>query len=129
MTTSAAEQRAQRRITAAFIAADHVTIALVPRVMSVTPAGAKSYVDGAPRDPQRFKLSELAYDQRPAITVAGVERIIDYHLICLPDAVVELNDKWQASDGTWFEVVGFSDGFEYERKAYVARHLPTNARP
>jgi hypothetical protein len=130
MTTSAAETRAQRAVTAALIAADHVVVSLVPRVATTTPSGTKTYVDGTPRAAQQFKLSELSYDQRPTVTLAGgVVRTIDYHLIGLHTSTIELNDWWTDDHGTRFDVVGFSDGFTYERKAYVTRTMPPAARP
>lgn len=124
------ELDAQRRITKALIDhdPDSRTVVLIPRVRSTTPAGAPTDVDGTPRNPQRFKLSLLTYDQRPTVTVAGVERLVDYHLIGEHDAVVEVGDYWM--DGTRkFEVVGFSHGFQYERKAFVIEHVPRNQVP
>lgn len=126
----AAELNAQRRMTQAFIAADpeSVMVSLIPRVRQRTASGGFEDVDGTPRNPQRFKLSEIAFDQRPTVTVAGVERIIDYHLIGPHDAIVRVGDYW--TEGTTkYEVVGFTDGFGYETKAQVLRHVPRTAVP
>lgn len=126
----AAELAAQRRVTKAFIAADPeaITVTLTPHTRVRQPSGSYKDVDGTPRAPQRFKLSEMAFDQRPTITVAGVERLIDYHLIGPHDAIVQVGDWWM--DGpTKYEVVGFTDGFGYETKAQVIRHVPRTAVP
>lgn len=120
---------AQRRMTAALIKDDPTTVVLVPRVESTTPSGTSSYVDGTPRVPQDVKLSLLAYDQRPTVTLAGVERLIDYHLIAAYNAVIEVGDRWVDPEGTTLEVVGFSEGWDYEIKAFVVRHVPKGANP
>jgi len=129
MTASAVELATQRKLTAALIRNDPTTAALIPRVEVTTPSGGQTRTDGTPRQPQTFKLSLLAYDQRPTITVAGVERLIDYHLIALWDAEMEVGDYWVDEEGTRFEVVGFSEGWEYQTKAFVYRHVPKLARP
>lgn len=126
----AAELAAQRKQTAAFIAADPeaVTVTLTPATRTRTATGGYQDVNATPRPPQRFKLSELAFDQRPTITVAGVERLLDYHLIGPHNAQIAVGDWWM--DGaTKYEVVGFSDGFGYETKAQVIRHIPRTAVP
>lgn len=122
------ELDAQRRITAAFIAADPDarTVALIPRARTTNNAGAPVDTDGPPRTAQTFKLSLLAFDQRPTITVAGVERLVDYHLIGPHDMQIAVGDYWM--EGTKkYEVVGFSHGFQYETKAFVIEHVPRPA--
>lgn len=120
---------AQRRQTKALIDDDPTSVVLIPRVKSTTLAGAPSYVDGLPRAIQRFKLSLLAFDQRPTVTVNGVERRVDYHLIGEHNAVVEVGDHWTDSDGTHYEVIGFTEGWDYQIKAQVIRHVPREANP
>lgn len=117
------EKDAQRAVTDAFIKADPTTIVLTPRVRGVLPDGTQGWVPGSPRVPQTFKLSLLAYDQRPIATVAGVERRVDYHLIGRHDSLIGVGDTWQ-DDGTTYEVIAFTEGFDYERKALVYRHVP-----
>lgn len=102
-------------------------ISLIPTVETTTPGGHKSYVDGTPRAAQAFKLSLLSADQRPLVTVSGVERRIDYHLIGAHDAVVEVGDHWTDERGTKYEVMAFTDGHDYETKALVYRHAPREA--
>lgn len=120
---------AQRAVTAAFIADDPTTAVLVPRTRTKTASGGFRDVDGMPRAPQTFKLSLLAYDQRPTITVAGVERVADYHLIGPHDMAIAVGDWWGDLEGTWYEVIGFTEGWEYMTKAIVQRHIPREARP
>lgn len=120
---------AQRKMTAALIADDPTTAALIPSTRTNTAAGGFTDTPGTPRAPQTFKLSLLAYDQRPTITLAGVERVIDYHLIGLHDMQIAVGDYWVDAAGTEYEVVGFSEGWEYETKAFVSRRVPRIARP
>lgn len=120
---------AQRSVTAAFIADDPTTAALIPTTRSKTTGGGFTEQIGTPRVPQTFKMSLLGYDQRPTITIAGVERIIDYHLIGPHDMVIEVGDYWEDTEGTRYDVVGFSEGWGYETKAFVSRHVPRDARP
>jgi hypothetical protein len=120
---------AQRRMTKALIDDDPTTVVLVPSVESTTPSGNPTYVDGTPRAAQRFKLSLLAFDQRPTVTVNGVERRVDYHLIGEHNAVVEVGDHWTDAAGTKYEVIGFTEGWEWMVKAQVIRHVPKEANP
>lgn len=118
------ELEAQRRMTVALVDADPTEAALIPRVKTVTASGAASYADGPARASQRFKLSLLNYDQRPDVTLAGgVVRKADYHLIGPHDMQVEIGDHWSDADGTRYEIVGFTEGWGYMRKAFVVRTL------
>jgi hypothetical protein len=116
-------------MTAAFIDQDPTTVILVPTTRVTTPAGGYTEEVGVSRDPQVFKLILLAYDQRPTLTLAGVERVIDYHILALPDAVIAVGDYWVDEAGTRWDVVGFSEGWDYETKAFASRHVPRSARP
>lgn len=115
---------AQRRMTQALIDDDPTQAALIPRTKAVTPSGGSAYTDGPPRASQRFKLSLLAFDQRPEVTLAGgVARKMDYHLIGPHDMTIEIGDHWTDADGTRYDVTGFSEGWDYMRKAFVMRTL------
>jgi hypothetical protein len=127
MTATAATLEAQRRMTAAFIADDPTTAALIPQARTTTASGGFTDTPGTPRTPQTFKLSLLAYDQRPTITVAGVERVADYHLIGPHDMAIEVGDYWVDAEGTTYDVVGFTEGWSYMTKAFVQRHTPREA--
>lgn len=129
MTSPTQTLAAQRQVTAAFIADDPTTAVLVPVARVRTASAGFKEIEGVPRDPQTFKLSELVYDQRPTLTVAGVERIIDYHLIGPHDMAIEVGDYWVDSAGTRYDVIGFSEGWDYMVKAQVSRHIPRGAKP
>lgn len=129
MTANPGVLSAQRKVTAAFIADDPTTAALTPTTRAKTPSGGYTDTVGTPRAIQTFKLSLLAFDQRPTITVAGVERLVDYHLIGPHDMAIAVGDFWTDVEGTRYEVVGFSEGWEYETKAFVSRVVPREVRP
>jgi hypothetical protein len=115
-------------MTAALIADDPTTVALIPRGRVTTPSGGWVEGDLPPRTPVAVKLSLLAYDQRATVTIGGVERIIDYHLIGPWDMPIEVGDYWVDGE-TKYEVVGFTEGWEYMVKAFVLRHVPRTANP
>jgi hypothetical protein len=129
MTSNSVVLGIQRQITAAFIADDPTTAQFIPVTRAKQANGGFQEVDGTPRVAQTFKLSLLAFDQRPTVTVAGVERVIDYHLIGPHDLVAAVGDYWIDDEGTRYDIVGFSEGWEYERKAFVSRHIPRGANP
>lgn len=119
----------QRRMTAFLIADDPTTASLIPVTRATLANGGYADVDGSPRPPQTFKMSLLAYDQRPTITVAGVERVLDFHLIGPHDMAIAVGDHWTAPDGTKYEVAALTEGWDYMVKAVVFRHIPREAKP
>lgn len=119
----------QRALTLWFIQDDPTTLQLVPVSRVTTPSGGFTEVDGEPRAPQTVKMILLAYDQRPTLTVAGVERIIDYHMLGRWDMEAAVGDYWIDEEGTRWDIVGFSEGWDYETKAFASRHVPRPARP
>lgn len=116
-------------MTAALIADDPTTAALIPQTRVQRPDGGYTDMDGDPRPVQTFKLSLLAYDQRPTVTVNGVERLMDYHLIGPADMAIAVGDWWVDEAGTKFEVAGLTEGWDYMTKAIVFRHVPRMAYP
>lgn len=120
-----AELDAQIRNTQAFIAMDPTDIELFPQEEQITANGGRQQVTGTPRTVQTFKLIPMTFDQRPTITAGGKERIIDYHLLGMPDAVVEVNDVFflDAFPNDYYLVIAVSDGHQYEKKVLVERHL------
>jgi hypothetical protein len=123
------ELDAQRAVTAGYIASDPTEVVLIPSTRALNASGAPIDTPGAPRPSQTFRMILLNFDQRPLITLAGgVERAIDYHLLGTWDATVAVGDTWTA-DGKRYEVVGLSDGFDYETKAFVAVHVPRDQSP
>lgn len=119
----------QRRMTAAFIADDPTTAQFIPVTRVSQPNGGFKEQAGTPRVAQTFKLSLLAYDQRPTITVAGVERVADYHLIGPHDLAIAVGDYWIDPAGARYDVVGLTEGWDYETKAFVSRHIPREVKP
>lgn len=118
----------QRQMTAALIADDPTTAALVPVTRTKTASGGNSETPQTPRAPQTFKLSLLAYDQRPTVTVAGVERRADYHLIGPHDMEIAVGDIWFDDEGIKYEVIGMTKGWDYMIKAIIVAHVPREAR-
>lgn len=113
----------QRRLTKWFIDEDPTTIALIPTEVVLQPSGGKRQVDGPARVPQVFKLIAMTFDQRPTVTIDGVERIISYTLLGEWDSTMELWDHWD--DGTdEYVIIAFAPGYDYERKGLVERRLP-----
>lgn len=127
-TVSSAVQKAQRDATMAFIRDDPTTASLIPVTRVKTASGGFSEQEGLARPPQTFKLSLMAFDTLPTITVAGVERVISYHLIGPHDMLVVVGDYWVDGDGTRWDVVGFSEGWDYMTKALISRHVPRGAK-
>lgn len=119
----------QRRMTAAFIADDPTTAQLIPVTRVAQANGGFQEQAQTPRVAQTFKLSLLAYDQRPTITIAGVERIADYHIIGPHDMAIAVGDYWIGPEGTRYDVVGLTEGWDYETKAFVSRHIPRTVKP
>ena len=115
--------------TAYLIADDPTTAQLIPVARVAQPNGGFQEQDGTPRAPQTFKLSLLAFDQRPTLTVAGVERVADYHLIGPHDMQIAVGDYWVDPSGTRFDVVGLLEGWDFETKAFVSRHIPRAVKP
>lgn len=128
MTANAGTLAAQRKVTAAFIADDPTVVALIPRTRTSTGTGGFTDTSGTARDPQTVKLSELNFGTPPIVTVAGVERIVDYHLIGPWDMEIEVGDYWVDDAGTKYEVIGFTEGWSYMTKALVSRHIPRTSK-
>ena len=124
-----AQLDALRAGTAAFIADDPTTAQLIPVTRVSQPNGGYQEQPGTPRVPQTFKLSLLAYDQRPTITIAGVERIADYHIIGPHDMAIAVGDYWVDAAGTRYDVISLVEGWDYETKAIVSRHIPRAVKP
>lgn len=129
MTSDSVTLAALRSSTAAFIADDPTIAQLIPVTRVDQSNGGFQEVAGAPRAAQTFKLSLLSYDQRPTITIAGVERIADYHIIGPHDMAIAVGDYWIDADGTRYDVLGFSEGWDHMTKAFISRHIPRGVKP
>jgi hypothetical protein len=112
----------QKKLTKQFIDSDPSTIKLIPRVKSATGSGGFKFTDQPARPPQVFKLITMTDSTRPTSTVDGVERLIDFTLLGVHDAVVKVYDYWRDPDGTRYEVVELVPSNLYEVKALVTKH-------
>jgi hypothetical protein len=114
----------QRALTLKYIDHDPTTIELVPYVDTPSETGGFVRTEGVPRAPQVFKMiSQAQFSTRPLVTVAGVERIIDYVLLGGWESTMEVGDHW-TSDGAFFEIIALEAGHGYEKKGFVVRKLP-----
>lgn len=109
--------------TRAFINANPSSVILIPRTRVKDGRGAR-LVDGEQRAPQVFRLIDqsTARNSIPGKvqTSDGIERLIDFILLAMPDAAVDLFDYWNDSDGTW-EVAEIYPFNQYEIRAAVVR--------
>lgn len=119
------ELEAQRRMTKAFIDASPIVISLVPQVETITPGGGRQRTPGTPRAEQTFKLISMTFDQRPTVTLGGVERIISYTLLGEWDCEAGIWDKFTLPDQPHehYLVVAIAEGNGFEKKLLCERHL------
>jgi hypothetical protein len=111
----------QRQQTYVFIAADPSIIALTPRRRFKQPSGSYVWEDLPPRPEQTFKMIPMAAGTKPTAILNGVERIADYTLLGMHDAVVDVHD-WFMIGGIKYTVIEMADGHGYETKALVEAH-------
>lgn len=121
----ASELKFQRLNTKAFIAANPVTIALIPRTAVKTGTGTR-YVEGTPREPQELRLIDQTrtYGAEPGtvFTADGQQRKANYQLLGEHDATIGLYDTWVDADGIRFEVGNLLPRNGYEVRAQVVRY-------
>lgn len=119
------ELKLQRRNTAAFIAANSIQIALIPRKRVNTGTGSR-LVDEEPRTGQTFRLIDQTrtFGAMPGLVIAsdGKQRKADYQLLGEHDVVIGLYDYWIDAYGTKFEVGELLARNGYERRAQVVRY-------
>jgi hypothetical protein len=110
-----------RRNTAAFIAADHETITLIPRAHQRTSTGGFKWVELAPRPPQELKISERNSTARTDVRViGGVQHEIEMTLVGLWDAEMAANDIFDHNGARW-QIVQVEHFNGYEQRASVIR--------
>lgn len=123
MTLDEDELATQITNTFEFIEADPTIITLIPRVRTNTATGAV-FTDQPPRDPQRFKLISqsglVSGSARPLVTIDGVERVVDFILLGMPDVQIARYDYW-VLNGQTYDVLEVQPTPEYEVKALVER--------
>jgi hypothetical protein len=122
----AAELAVQRELTAAFIAANSVSLILIPQIEVVLPSGGVRLDDGSPRAEQTFRLIPMSHTDRPVRSQAGgtstdegVQRRYDYTLLGVWNSQMAENDWWvDDNDQKWVidSIISFNG---YERKAMI----------
>ena len=121
---SAAELRALRAGTKAFIDANAVTLILIPRLRQKSGTGT-ILVPQPARAPQVMRLIDQSTSSSPTPglvqTSDGRERLIDFFLLGEYTAAVGLWDFWTDVTGTW-EVAQVFPPNDYEVRAAVVRH-------
>lgn len=114
----------QRALTRKYIEYDPTEIALIPYVETPTATGGYTRSAGAAKPSQTFKkIAQALFTSRPIVTVAGVERVIDYVLLGEWDSDMEVGDHWVEGPET-YEILSIVAGHGYEKKAFAARKLP-----
>lgn len=115
----------QKALTTQYIQYDPTEIVLIPYVDTPSSTGGFTRAEGTPKDPQTFKLiAQASFSTRPIVTIAGVERIIDYVLLGHWESDMEVGDHWtDPVDGALYEVIAIEAGHGYERKGFVTRKL------
>lgn len=122
MITNVSELAAQRKQTAAFIAADPETIVLTPRVSEKTSSGGRRWVEQEPRQPQIFKVVEEV--SRAAIdshVLGGQQQEVIFTLVGSWDAQIESADIFDLRSAQW-EVIRVDWDNGYEKRAAVKRY-------
>lgn len=104
------EQEVQRRLTAAFIAADPDIIVFTPRTLERTSSGGQAWVIGTPREPLAVKLTSVADVPQFLRSTDGQQSNVAYVIIAEYGAPI--------ADG---------DVFTHEGQEYVVQDvLPSN---
>jgi hypothetical protein len=120
---AAGELAVQIANTEAFIAANPSSVVLIPRTKHMTGTGTQ-FVDGSPRPPQTIRLIDQSTARNTwpgkVQTSDGVERLVDFILLGMPDVIVENDDYWKDSKGT-LEVIQVYPSNQYEVRAAVIR--------
>jgi hypothetical protein len=121
------EMKIQRRNTRAFILADPVQIALIPRTKTRLASGGTGMVDGPARPLQLFRLIPVSHTERPrdATTTAasagtGKQHRNDFTLLGEFDAMVAEDDYWQDEMGEKWIVDSIVPFNGYEVKAMIS---------
>lgn len=117
-----AELRLHRRNTEAFIKANPIDLALIPRVATNSGTG-QSLVDQQQRPVQRLRLIDQSrtFGPEPGMvrTSDGQQRKAEFQLLGEHDAVIGLYDYWKDSNGILFEVAELLPRNGYEVRAQV----------
>lgn len=116
----------QRRQTRWFIDEAPVKLTLTPRVKVSNHSGGWRWLEGDPKDPQRFTL--IAQDVTDAALIppalmsqaSGENQVAEYVLVGMHDANISIGDFW-SDDEARYEVVYVFPRNGYEVRAGVVR--------
>lgn len=121
----AEELRLQRRNTKAFIDANPVDLALIPRQL-VNSGSGQQYVDQTARPSQRLRLIDQTSTSGPNPGTVeasdGQQRKAEFQLLGEYDAVIGVFDYWRDNSGIRYEVVNLIHNNGYEVRAQVVRY-------
>lgn len=129
MTAPTSELEYQKRNTLAFIAAHYEDLSLTPRSPQKSGTGT-IWVNGETKPVQRVRLvdqSRALIGPQPG-TVRGADgkqRRVEYQLVAMPEADLDLWDWWQDSSGIRWEIADILPDNGYERRAQVVRYGET----
>lgn len=97
------EDRANRKITKAFIDSNPTCLALTPYEKMDDDTGSWKYQAGKPRKEQTVRLVDPYSPAPPQRTIDGLERQVVVEMLTESDATVELHDRYSL-DGIEYEV-------------------------
>lgn len=119
------ELRLHRRQTKAFIDANPIVLALIPRVV-VNSGTGQQMLDQQQRPEQTFRLIDQTrtFGPEPGTVLAsdGQQRKASFQLLGEHGAVIGLYDYWIDSDNIRFEVGNLIPDNGYEVRAQVIRY-------
>ena len=109
---------AQRRLTTWFINQVPTTVSLQRYDKVKKPAGGWVREPAGVRDPQVVSLVEPTGLPTPSVTIDGVERKVDFIMVCEWDAEFEVGETFTHQGRSWAIVEEYYDN-QYERRALV----------
>jgi hypothetical protein len=111
-----------RHQTGDFIAANPITLILIPKVEARTAAGGKVSADGPARLPQTLRLIDQGSGSGsvpgPIRAADGLQRRATHMLLGMWDAVIQQGDHW-TSGGKRYEVLEVLHDNGYEQRGKV----------
>lgn len=115
------ELAVKRDQTVWFIAANPITLTLIPVRRIRTSSGGWQEQDLPPRPPQKLRLISMSASQKPTITDNGVEREIDLTLLGPWNAQIDIGDWWRDGEGLTYTVLEMVPFNGYEVRALVVK--------
>lgn len=106
--------------TAAFIAADPVTLTLQTRSRLPDGAGGSRFFNGPDRAPQTFRLIPQQDKVPERQTSDGIVAVPEFVLLGMPDCVMQRYDRFEALGATW-EIAQVHLRPAYQKKGDVVR--------